>query len=233
MVVGFIVGLSGCATTSQYADERDPLESFNRAVYQFNDKLDQYALKPVAEGYQWVMPQFADRAVSNFFSNLDDVAVTINDLLQFKLAQASEDGGRLLVNTTLGVAGLMDVATGFGLEKHNEDFGQTLAVWGVPAGPYLVLPFFGPSSPRGTAGLVGDYLADPTTYVTGWDARLALQATDLIDFRADNLSTSEIVDEASLDEYEFIRDGYFQRREYLVYDGYPPEDEEEFFEEEE
>lgn len=223
--------LAGCATTGQYADERDPLEGFNRNVHLFNDKLDEYALKPVAEGYQWVMPDFADRGISNFFSNLDDVIVTLNDLLQFKLGQAGDDGSRFLINSTLGVAGFMDMATDFGFEKHNEDFDQTLGVWGVPTGPYLVLPFFGPSSPRGAVGLVGDYVSDPVSYVTGWDARAALQATDVIDFRADNLSTSEVIDEASLDEYEFIRDGYFQRREYLVYDGNPPEDEEEFFEE--
>jgi phospholipid-binding lipoprotein MlaA len=230
---GLFAGLSGCATTSEFADERDPLEGFNRNVYLFNDKLDKYALKPIAEGYQWVMPEFADKGVSHFFSNLGDLGITLNDLLQFKLGQAGEDGSRFLINTTLGIAGFMDVATGFGFEKHNEDFGQTLGVWGVPAGPYIVLPFFGPSSPRGATGLVGDYLADPITYVTGWDARLAFQATRVVDFRADNLSTSKVIGEAALDEYEFIRDGYFQRREYLVFDGNPPEDEEEFFEEEE
>lgn len=225
--------LSGCATTGQYADERDPFEGFNRNVQVFNDKLDQYALKPVAEGYQWVTPDFVDKGVSNFFSNLDDVIVTLNDLLQFKFGQAAEDGSRFVINTTLGIAGLFDVATGFGFEKNNEDFDQTLGAWGVPTGPYLVLPFFGPSSPRGVVGLAGDFVSDPISYASGWDARLALRTTEVVDFRADNLSTSEVIDEAALDEYEFIRDSYFQRREYLVYDGNPPEDEEMFFEEEE
>jgi len=232
LVVGLISGLSGCATTSEYADERDPLQSVNRAVYEFNDALDEYALKPIAKGYQWVMPGFADRGVTNFFGNLDDVRVTINDLLQFKPGQAGEDGSRFLINTTLGIAGFMDVATGFGFEKHNEDFGQTLGVWGVPTGPYIVLPLFGPSSVRGAFGLAGDYAAAPVTYLVDWDAALALGAVALIDFRADNLSVTDLVDEAALDKYEFLRDGYFQHREYLIYDGNPPEDDDEFFEEE-
>ncbi len=219
-----LVFLGGCASTQTIEDPRDPWEGWNRGVQSFNDDLDDYVMKPVAKGYRWVMPSFADRAVSNFFSNLDDIGVTLNDLLQGKFSQSGADGARFLVNTTAGIGGLIDVGSMIDLPKHNEDFDQTLGVWGVPTGPYLVLPFFGPSSPRGTGGLVGDAVMNPITYVGGYvsSGLFVLNATDL---RADNLAMEKIADEAALDRYVFFRDAYLARRNYLVYDGNPPDEE--------
>lgn len=210
--------LSGCASNGH---PKDPIEPFNRGMQKFNDTLDDYLMKPVAKGYQWITPSFVDRGVTNFFSNLGDIAVTVNDVLQFKLMDGGQDIARFFVNTTVGVAGLMDVATKIGLEKHNEDFGQTLAVWGVPEGFYLVLPFLGPSTPRDAVGSVADGFMNPISY-TIFPARIALYGLKTIDTRADLLSSTEILDEAALDRYAFIRNAYLQRREYLIYDGEPP-----------
>ncbi len=224
--------LSGCATTSNTGD---PFEGWNRGVQTFNDNFDDYAMKPVAKGYRWIMPEIADQGVTNFFSNINDIAVTINDLLQFKLAQTGLDGSRFLVNSTAGLGGLMDVASMIDLPKHHEDFDQTLGVWGLPAGPYLVLPLLGPSSPRGVAGLLGDAAANPATYVgfgafPGLDSAVeagissGMYVFNAIDKRADNLATEKVVSEAaSVDRYEFIKNAYFQRRNYLVNDGNVPE----------
>lgn len=227
-LVGFIImlGVSGCATTA--SDPRDPLEGWNRGVQTFNDKVDDYALKPVAQGYQWITPSFVDTGVSNFFSNIRDIGVTINDLLQFKLKQGGKDATRFLINSTVGLAGLFDVASHWDFTKHNEDFGQTLGFWGLPPGPYLVLPFIGPSSPRGAVGLVGDTLMNPITYLNEPAIQFGLFGLDLIDTRADLLTASKIAEEAALDRYEFIRDSYIQRREFLVTDGTIPPDEEDF-----
>ncbi len=226
--------LAGCATTGN--DPRDPMEGWNRGVHTFNENLDEYAVKPVAQGYNWITPSFVDTGVTNFFSNIIDIRVTINDLLQFKLAQGGSDAARFLVNSTVGVAGLFDVASHLDLEKHDEDFGQTLGVWGVPTGPYLVLPFFGPSSPRGAVGLVGDVAANPVTYISlitntsPTAIGLGLSALYLIDTRSDLLTTSKIAKDATAfgDDYAFIRNAYFQRRESLVNDGEVPLDEEGF-----
>jgi phospholipid-binding lipoprotein MlaA len=234
-VIGLMLSsaLSGCATTAN--DTRDPLESWNRGVQSFNDNLDEYAMKPVATGYQWIMPEFADQGVSNFFSNINDIAVTVNDLLQFKLGQTGMDASRFLVNTTIGIGGFVDVASALDLPKHHEDFDQTLGVWGLPAGPYLVLPLLGPSSPRGVTGLIGDAALNPATYV-GFGAYPGLSngvetaitsgmyALNVIDKRADNLATEKVVEEAAGEgRYEFIKNAYFQRRNYLVHDGNAPE----------
>ncbi|GAB4355514.1 MAG: VacJ family lipoprotein [Methylohalobius crimeensis] len=223
------VGITGCATQG---DPRDPIEPWNRGVQKFNDSLDDYVMKPIAEGYQWVTPGFVDQGVSNFFENLDDIAVTVNDVLQFKVKQSGLDASRFAVNTTVGLAGLIDVASRIGLEKHEEDFGQTLAVWGLPNGPYLVVPFLGPMTPRDAVGSVADGFMNPIAY-TIMPVRVGLYGLKTTDFRADNLSATEIMDEAALDRYSFIRNAYFQRREYLVYDGEPPlEDDFEDFEDE-
>lgn len=224
--------LSGCATTNNASD---PLEDWNRGVQSFNDGFDDYAMKPVAKGYNWIIPEFADQGVSNFFSNINDIAVTINDLLQFKLSQTGMDGSRFLINSTAGVGGLIDVASMIDLPKHHEDFDQTLGVWGVPAGPYLVLPLLGPSSPRGVTGLIGDAAMNPATYV-GFSVFPGLENTaeaaigvgyyvlNAVDKRADNLATEKVVSEAaSVDRYSFIKDAYFQRRNFLVNDGNLPE----------
>lgn len=222
-----MAGLSGCASlTSQ--KENDPLEFVNRGVYQFNEKADQYVLEPVAKGYQFVTPNFVDTGISNFFSNLDDVVVLINDVLQLKFNQAVSDGGRVLVNSTVGVLGFIDMATDMGMPKHNEDFGQTLGAYGVGTGPYIVLPILGPSTLRDTLGIFADSFVDPIQQIDDSDAMWAAIALEGIDARADLISTKKIIDKASLNPYEFIRSGYFQRREYLVYDGNPPLDDEDF-----
>ncbi len=219
--------LGGCATT----DPRDPLEPVNRKVQAFNDFMDDYLMKPLAKGYQWVTPDFVDQGVTNFFSNVDDIAVTANDLLQFKVKQSGMDAARFLVNTTVGVGGLIDVASEIGLDKHEEDFGQTLAVWGLPPGPYLVVPFLGPMTPRHGVGKVADGFMNPIAY-TIFPVKAGLFGLRTVDLRADNLSTTEILDQAALDRYAFIRNAYLQRRDYLVHDGEVPLEEFEEFEEE-
>lgn len=223
--------MAGCAETpSSEINQADSMESVNRGTQAFNDKLDEAVLKPVAKGYQKAAPQPVNESVTNFFSNLGDIGVTVNDLLQFKVLQGGMDLSRFLINTTVGVGGLFDVAKKVDLPKHNEDFGQTLGFWGVPSGTYLVLPFFGPSSPRDAAGMVGDALLNPLTYVSAFGGVAASAATtgskvlDVTDTRADLLSSEKVLDEASVDRYDFIKNAYRQRREYLVHDGNPPEE---------
>jgi len=214
--------LGGCASTG---NPRDPLEPINRGIYQFNDGVDKVLIKPAAEFYRFAIPGFMRTGVSNFFSNLNDVIVALNSLLQGKLAQAGSDAARLIVNSTVGLLGLFDVATEIGLEKHNEDFGQTLGYWGIGDGPYLVLPLIGPSSARDTVGWVGDYYTWPVTYVEHDRERNILIAVRFVTARADLLEASRILETAALDPYEFVRDAYLQRRRNLVYDGKPPPDE--------
>ena len=213
--------LAGCATTAK--DPQDPLEGWNRGGQTFNDKLDDYAMKPIAKGYQWIMPSFADRGVTNFFSNINDIGVTLNDLFQFKISQTGLDGSRFIVNTIGGIGGLVDVAAMIDLPKHNEDFDQTMGVWGVPSGPYLVLPFFGPSSPRGVGGLLGDAAMNPISYIDSGVISSGLFGVNAIDLRADNLVTEKIATEAAVDRYAFFKSAYFQQREYLIHDGNLPE----------
>ena len=213
--------LGGCATTAK--DPQDPLEGWNRGVQTFNDNLDDYAMKPVAKGYRWVTPSFVDRGVTNFFSNINDIGVTINDLLQLKISQTGMDGSRFIVNTTAGIGGFIDVAELIDLPRHNEDFDQTMGVWGVPSGPYLVLPFFGPSSPRGVGGLIGDAAMNPISYVGAPAITGGLFALNAADRRADNLSTEKIATEAATDRYIFFKNAYFQQRNYLINDGNMPE----------
>ncbi|MGZ8916085.1 MAG: MlaA family lipoprotein [Methylobacter sp.] len=217
-----LVALEGCATTAK--DPQDPLEGWNRGVQVFNDKLDDYAMKPIAKGYQWITPSFVDRGVSNFFSNINDIGVTINDLLQFKIEQTGMDGSRFIVNTVAGVAGFVDVASMIDLPKHNEDFDQTMGVWGIPSGPYLVLPFFGPSSPRGVGGLVGDAAMNPISYLDSGVISGGLFGVNAVDLRADNLVNEKVASEAAVDRYAFFKSAYFQQRKYLIYDGNLPED---------
>ncbi|MBS4096232.1 MAG: VacJ family lipoprotein [Sulfuricella sp.] len=211
--------LGGCATNG---DKRDPLEPLNRGIYQLNDTVDKAVIKPVAQGYKAVLPQPVRTGVGNFFSNLDDAVVVANDLLQFKLERSVNDFLRLLTNTTIGLAGLLDVATPMGLEKHNEDFGQTLGYWGIPDGPYLVLPILGPSSFRDTLGRVADWQVDPLTQHPEVAERNWGVAVKLEDVRARLLDTDQVLDDAAIDPYVFVRDAYLQRRRNLVYDGEPP-----------
>ncbi|MGR9013853.1 MAG: MlaA family lipoprotein [Gammaproteobacteria bacterium] len=213
--------LGGCATVAN--DPKDPFEEWNRGVQSFNDNLDDYAMKPVAKGYQWITPEFVDQGVTNFFSNIDDIGVTINDLLQFKISQTGLDGSRFIVNTIAGIGGFVDVAAMIDLPKHNEDFDQTMGVWGVPTGPYLVLPFFGPSSPRGVGGLIGDAAMNPISYLDSGVISSGLFGLNAVDLRADNLATEKIAAEAAVDRYAFFKSAYFQHREYLINDGNMPE----------
>jgi len=220
--------LEACATTAK--DPQDPLEGWNRGVQTFNDKLDEYAMKPIAKGYQWITPSFVDTGVSNFFSNINDIGVTINDLLQFKIEQTGMDGSRFIVNTVAGVAGFVDVAAMIDLPKHNEDFDQTMGVWGIPSGPYLVLPFFGPSSPRGVGGLIGDAAMNPISYLDSGVVSSGLFGVNAVDLRADNLANEKVATEAALDRYAFFKSAYFQQRKYLIYDGNVPEEESDLLE---
>ncbi len=210
--------LSACATVD-VVDQRDPWESWNRTVHSFNEGVDDYAMKPVAKGYRWIMPNFMDVAVSNVFSNIDDIGVTVNDALQGKFKQSAMDLSRFIVNSTVGIAGLIDIASMIDLPKHDEDFGQTLGYWGMPTGPYLVLPFFGPSSPRGVLGLAGDIVMDPTTYLS-FPISTSIKTVNAIDTRADYLGMEKMAEEASVfGEYEMNRNSYIERRAYLVSDG--------------
>lgn len=215
-----LAALGGCASSRH--NPADPLEPFNRGVYQLNDTVDKAVIKPVAKGYDTVMPRPAKMMVSNFFSNLNDVTVTINDLLQLKVRQAVSDGGRVLLNSTVGLLGFVDIATAVGLEKHNEDFGQTLGYWGIGSGPFLVIPIFGPSSFRDGVGLYADNSADVMRRVDPVDTRNQLYAANLLSKRASLLNQEKVMDEAVIDRYAFIRDAYLQRRRSLVYDGSPP-----------
>ncbi len=213
--------LSGCAATHAN-NPADPFESYNRGAYKFNDVLDKAALKPLAKGYHAVVPPFGRTMVSNFFSNLNDVTVTINDLLQFKLAQGLSDATRFLVNSTIGIFGLFDVASKGNLVKHNEDFGQTLGKWGIGSGPYLVLPIFGPSTVRDGTGLYADSQLSLIREIDHIPTRNQVYATQAVSNRAALLNEERILNEAAIDRYAFIRDAYLQRRKSLVYDGNPP-----------
>ena len=217
--------LSGCASSAN----NDPLEGFNRGVYKFNDVADKAVIKPVAGAYKAVLPSPVRSGVNNFFSNLNTFVSVINDLLQFKFDKAAEGAGRFVINSTFGIAGLVDVASMDGIEKRNEDFGQTLGHWGVGSGAYIVLPFLGPSSVRDTTGLVVDTLAfDPISYVEDPATRNVARTIKLIDKRAQYLPASDLLDEAALDPYAFMRDAYFQRRNSQIHDGNVPMLEEDF-----
>lgn len=210
--------LSGCASTSN--NPKDPLEGFNRGMYKFNDTLDKAILKPVAEGYNTVMPVPAKKMVHNFFSNIDDIFVTLNDLLQLKFSQAGSDFTRVWVNSTFGIFGLFDVA--HKLEKHNEDFGQTLGHWGVSSGPYIVLPLLGPSSLRDGTGLAVDSYYGVVENIDDIPTRNSLWATNKLDQRVQLLDAEKVIEDTTVDRYSFIRDAYLMRRQSLVYDGDPP-----------
>ncbi|MBI3936654.1 MAG: VacJ family lipoprotein [Betaproteobacteria bacterium] len=215
-----IAALSGCATTGH---PKDPLEPINRGIYQFNDAFDTVLLKPAAEVYKGVLPEVVRTGVSNFFANIGDILIALNNLLQGKIPHAVSDAGRVAINTTVGLLGLIDVATEVGLEKHNEDFGQTLGFWGIGDYPYLVLPFFGPSNLRDAVGTVADIKYDPIVrHMNPVDERNRVLALRAVNRRAELLETSKILETAALDPYEFLRDAYIQRRRNLVYDGNPP-----------
>ena len=233
LLIIFLLGFNiGCTTLDGPANPDDPLESFNRSMYSFNETLDEYAMKPIAQGYQAVTPDVVDTGITNFFSNLGDVVVFLNELLQLKFEKAIATSARIVFNSTFGLLGFMDVATDFGIPKHDEDFGQTLGHWGVDSGPYLVLPFFGPSSVRDGIGFVVDYSELDLVY-DDMEAKdeYGLLSLYYVDKRADLLKAKDIVDETAPDPYAFIRDAWVQRRINKVYDGNPPEeDEDDLFE---
>ena len=217
-----VLALAGAGCASTPSDPRDPLEGVNRAVFAFNDKTDEMVLRPAARLYRNVTPSGLRDGVRNFFNNLDDLYIGANNLLQGKVEQAMSDLMRIAVNTTLGFFGVIDWASDMGLEKHNEDFGQTLARWGVGDGVYLVLPLLGPSTLRDTAALPVDWEGDPVYWHTPVDERNALTVMRTVARRADLLAASRTLEEAALDRYVFLREATLQRRRSLIHDGRPP-----------
>jgi phospholipid-binding lipoprotein MlaA len=207
----------------------DTFEGWNRSIHSFNEGLDKAILKPIAKGYMWATPDIVEKGVTNFFSNINDIGVTVNDLLQFKMTQSGLDASRFIVNSTAGGLGVVDIASMIDLPKHNEDFGQTLGFWGVPAGDFLMLPFAGPSSPREMAGMVGDALLNPFSYTFLFGGGVAITAAtagarslDVTNTRANLMGTEKMINEAASDKYNFIKNAYQQRREYLLHDGNVP-----------
>lgn len=208
--------------------KRDPYESFNRKVYAFNEVIDNAALRPLAEGYRRAVPELARTGVDNFFGNLADIWSAVNKLLQGKVMQSAQMTLRVATNTVFGLGGLLDPATEFGLERQSEDFGQTLGTWGVPSGPYLVLPVLGPSTVRDTAALPLDRgYGAPSNYLgNGTNAAVGITSLQVVNARAGLLSTSRLLGEVALDKYSFLRDAYLARRRSQLYDGNPPDEEE-------
>lgn len=203
------------APTAQAA-ESDPWESINRPIFTFNDTLDRWALKPLAQGYRYVTPQSVEDSINNLFGNLGEPCNLANNLLQGKVHAAGVDTARFLFNTTLGGLGLFDVATHFGLSRSDEDFGQTLGHWGLGSGPYIVLPLLGPSTPRDTAGLVADSLYSYSQAIDDIPARNSTRALEVIELRAGLLPAERVI---SGDKYIFVRNAYLQNREFRVMDG--------------
>ena len=214
---------AGCAHSPTY----DPLEPVNRGIYKFNDTADTYVLKPVAKGYVAVTPGFVRTGVTNFFGNLTYPLTIVNQFLQGKPADGFSDMGRFLVNSTLGIGGLFDPATPLGLNRHDEDFGQTFGKWGVGNGWYLMLPFLGPSTNRDLTGRIVAIPFNPTYYVSDGDVVLGLSALDIVNTRAMLLNADRLV-RNQYDPYVFIRDAYLQRRRSQVYDGSPPREDFDF-----
>lgn len=212
--------LSACATPmADRSDPRDPYENLNRKVFVVNQVFDQVLLKPVSKGYSNYAPDFIQTTIGNFFGNLADVWTAVNNFLQGKPREGIQDTGRVAVNTVFGVAGLADVATKLGLPKHQEDFGQTLGVWGVKPGPYVMLPLFGPSTMRDALAKPLDLYADPVNLATRADVEYSLRAVRLVDDRARLLPTTDMIEKVALDPYQFVRDAHFQQREARVNDA--------------
>lgn len=217
LLIGLL--LSGCATTQQTAPSpRDPFERMNRGVYRFNDTLDRAFLAPVAKGYRAAVPSFARRGIGNALSNLSYTTTLVNNVLQLKPGRAMEDLTRLIVNTIVGVGGLWDPASKMGIPRNDEDFGQTLGRWGVPSGPYVMLPFFGPSTVRDTPGVAVDLFTDGSHYIEEDKVRYSVFAIEVVDRRVALLPLDETL-AGTYDPYAFIRNAYLQRRDYLVKDG--------------
>lgn len=213
--------LAGCASTG--SNPRDPYEGFNRAMFSVNEGFDTVVAKPLAKGYDAVAPLPVKAGVGNFFGNVGDLWTGVNNGLQGKIGDGASDIGRLLINSTVGILGLFDVASELGLEKHEEDFGQTLATWGVGDGGYLFWPVLGPRTVRDTAGFVVDAYADPVLWgIDDIPVRNSAYVVRFVDIRASLLPSDKVVDEAAIDKYAYIRDAYLQRRRSQIFDGRPP-----------
>jgi len=222
-LVGLLIaGAAGCATLGN--DPRDPLESINRSMFGFNQSVDEAVLKPVALAYRSNLPEIVQTGVRNVFSNVADISISANNLLQGKIVDAANDGMRFALNTTIGGFGLLDWASEMGIEKHNEDFGQTLGRWGVGDGPYLVWPLLGSSTARDSVGSIFDIGMDPVGRHKPIAERDSMYVTRVVGGRADLLDASRLLDEIALDKYAFTRDAYLQRRHNLILDGNPPRD---------
>lgn len=218
LILVLLILLGGCATTGHGADPRDPLEGFNRKVYHFNEFMDGNVFDPMGRAYKAVTPDLLDQGITNFFSNMGDLSVIANDILQLK-PQAVSDIARVVFNSTIGLLGFFDVSSHIGLPKHDEDLGQTLGVWGVGPGPYLIIPLLGPSTVRDAAGYAIDSIyANPITYLHDGALRAGLMTLHFIDFKADLLSTRELIGEAAVDPYEFTKNAYLSRRKNQVRD---------------
>jgi phospholipid-binding lipoprotein MlaA len=214
--------VAGCASAPGRTTNKESFEGFNRGIYKFNDTIDKAALKPVAKGYRKVTPQFVRTGIGNVLSNLEYPGTFINQFLQGKFVLGLKDTGRFLLNSTLGVAGIFDVATPLGLEKNDEDFGQTMAVWGVPSGPFVNLPLFGPSSMRDAPSRVVDWFTTPLQYTDlPWEAEWSVRIINPIHTRSELLPLDETL-KRTYDPYTFIRDAWVQQREFNIYDGNPP-----------
>ncbi len=218
-----ILGLGGCASF-RAAAPGDPLEPVNRGIYSFNSTFDHYLFRPIARGYDRITPSPVKQGVSNVFQNAADVQSILNDALQLKGEKLGNDLGRVLINSTLGLGGLFDHATAMGIERGNEDFGQTLGYWGLGSGPYLVLPFLGPTTLRDFGGRLIDAQTDPVGYLSSVPLRNSLQGLRVIDTRVGLFPFDALLNQAALDRYTFTRSAYLQRRESLVLDGKRPKE---------
>lgn len=232
-LVGVCLIVTGCASAPGRTTNEDRFEGINRGIYKFNDAVDRATLKPVAKGYKKVTPRWLRTGVGNFFSNLSYPATIVNQFLQGKAKLGFQDAGRFLMNSTLGLGGLVDIATKAGLPSNDEDFGQTLAVWGVSSGPYVMLPFFGPSSLRDAPSRAFDYFLGPLTYIDGvpWEVLWGMRGLDIVHTRSELLSIDATL-QSTFDPYAFMRDAFVQQREYVIFDGNPPPETLEDFEEE-
>ncbi|HVM95207.1 MAG TPA: VacJ family lipoprotein [Candidatus Acidoferrales bacterium] len=218
LLILFLAVASRTPALASDGDDHDPWMGFNRTMFTFNDKLDMWILEPAARGWDYVMPKRVQQSVSNFFENLRTPRIALNNLLQGKPRDGASDVGRFLVNTTVGLVGFFDPASSWGMPSHDEDFGQTLGVWGVPAGPYLVLPFLGPSDPRDTGGLVVDYVSSVYWFYAPYTVTIPLNAVNTVNGRARILDTVHDLKEASVDYYVAVRNGFLQRRQAQVED---------------
>jgi phospholipid-binding lipoprotein MlaA len=220
LLAACVLCVCGCAAPAGVKpDPRDPWEGMNRATYKFNDGFDRNIFKPVAKGYRKVLPQFARTGIHNFFTNLGYPIVMLNDLLQAQFKAFASDTGRLVLNTTVGIGGLFDPASAAGLDRNDRDFGQTLGVWGVKPGPYLMLPFMGPSDVRDTVGVVGDELTDPRNYIFNYWVSWGLFVVSATDQRNLLLDTADKALEGAFDKYSFLRNAYLQHRDFKVHGG--------------